>query len=40
MPVVHYVIPDELPQYWLELVDKQQVRYTILGNVIKSYLNY
>jgi len=31
LPQVHYVIPDELPQYWLEMVEKQKVRYSLLG---------
>jgi len=33
---VHYVIPVEIPEYWISIVEKHQIRHQILDNILSS----
>ena len=44
IPPVHFVVSDELPDYWIEIVEKQKLRKKVLNEIIecmnKNKINY
>lgn len=36
IPPIHFVTPEELPDYWLEIVERQKLRENILESIIKT----
>lgn len=39
IPPVNFVIPEELPDYWLELIERQKLRETILNKIYSTINN-
>lgn len=36
IPPVHFVTPEELPDYWLELIERQKLRESILDSILNT----
>ena len=36
IPPIHFITPEELPDYWLELVERQKLRENILDSIVNT----
>jgi hypothetical protein len=40
IPPVHFVVSDEMPDYWIEIIEKQKLRQKILNEIIECMKKY
>ena len=40
IPPVHFVVSDEMPDYWIEIIEKQKLRQKVLNEIIECMKKY
>ena len=40
IPPVHFVVSDEMPDYWIEIIEKQKLRLKVLNEIIECMKKY
>ena len=40
IPPVHFIVSDELPDYWIEMIDRQKLRLKVLKEIKETILKY
>jgi hypothetical protein len=40
IPPVHFIVSDELPDYWIEMVERQKLRGVVLNEIYKTMKKY
>ena len=40
IPPVHFIVSDELPDYWIEMIDRQKLRLKVLKEINETMIKY
>ena len=40
IPPIHFVVSDEMPDYWIEIIEKQKLRQKVLDEIIETMRKY
>ena len=40
IPPVHFIVSDELPDYWIEMIDRQKLRLKVLKEINETMVKY
>ena len=40
LPPVHFIVSDELPDYWIEMIDRQKLRLKVLKEIYETMIKY